>query len=65
MKGWLLTGQGLRPLPGIQFIEGRAKEDVRWDILQMGGENDGRNQIAFWTVAVVIAASLLLGRELL
>ena len=63
VKGWLLTGRGLRLLPGIQLIEGRAKEDVRWDILQMGG-NDGMNQVAFWTVVVVIAASLLLGREL-
>ena len=64
VKGWLLTGRGLRLLPGIQLIEGRAKEDVRWDILQMGGKNDGMNQVAFWTVVVVIAASLLLGREL-
>jgi calcium permeable stress-gated cation channel len=63
VKGWLLTGRGLRLLPGIQLIEGRAKEDVRWDILQMGG-SDGMNQVAFWTVVVVIAASLLLGREL-
>jgi hypothetical protein len=62
VKGWLLTGQGLRLLPGIQLIEGRAKEDVRWDMLQMGG-NDGVNQVAFWTVVVVIAALLLLGRE--
>jgi len=63
VKGWLITGRGLRFLPGIQLIEGRAKEDVRWDILQMGG-SDGMNQVAFWTVVVVIAASLLLGREL-
>ena len=63
VKGWLLTGRGLRLLPGIQLIEGRAKEDVRWDILQTG-RNDGMNQVAFWTVVVVIAASLLLGREL-
>ncbi len=63
MKGWLLTGRGLRFLPGIQLIEGRAKEDVRWDVLQMGG-GDAMNKVAFWTVVVVIAASLLLGREL-
>lgn len=60
VKGWLLTGKGLRLLPGIQIIEGRAKEDVRWDILQTGG-NDGMNKVAFWTVVVVIAALLLLG----
>jgi hypothetical protein len=34
VKWWLLTGQGLRLLPGIQLIEGRAKEDVRLYILQ-------------------------------
>jgi calcium permeable stress-gated cation channel len=62
VKGWLLTGRGLRFLPGIQLIEGRAKEDVRWDVLQMGG-GDAMNKVAFWTVVVVIAASLLLGRE--
>jgi len=64
VKGWLLTGRGLRFLPGIQLIEGRAKEDVRWDILQTG-ESDAMNQVAFWTVVVVIAVSLLIGRELL
>ncbi len=46
-----------------RLIEGRAKEDVRWDVLQMGG-GDAMNKVAFWTVVVVIAASLLLGREL-
>jgi hypothetical protein len=63
VKGRLLTGRGLRLLPGIQLIKGCAKEDVRWDILQMGG-SDGMNQVVFWTVVMVIAASLLLGREL-
>jgi calcium permeable stress-gated cation channel len=38
VKGWLLTGRGLRFLPDIQIIEGRAKEDMRWDILQLGGD---------------------------
>ena len=62
VKGWLLTGRGLRFLPGIQLIEGRAKEDVRWDILQSGG-GDAMNLVVFWTVVVVIAGALLLGRE--
>jgi hypothetical protein len=61
VKGWLLTGRGLRFLPGIELIEGRAKEDVRWDILQMGG-SDAMNRVGFWTIVVVIAGSLLLGR---
>lgn len=62
VKGWLLTGRGLRFLPGIQLIEGRAKEDVRWDILQMGG-SDSMSQVAFWIVVVVIAGALLVGCE--
>ncbi|KAI9444620.1 hypothetical protein H4582DRAFT_2108489 [Lactarius indigo] len=60
VKGWLLTGRGLRFLPGIQLIEGRAKEDVRWDILQQGG-SDPLSQVSFWIVVVVIAITLLVG----
>jgi calcium permeable stress-gated cation channel len=62
VKGWLLTGRGLRFLPGIQLIEGRAKEDVRWDILQLDGK-DRMSQVAFWTVVVVIGVALLFGSE--
>jgi len=62
VKGWLLTGRGLRFLPGIQLIEGRAKEDVRWDVLQLGGD-DSMTQVAFWTVVTTIAATLLFGCE--
>lgn len=62
VKGWLLTGRGLRFIPGIQLIEGRAKEDVRWDILQMGG-GDSVSRVAFWIVVVVIAGALLVGCE--
>ncbi|KAI0299794.1 hypothetical protein BC826DRAFT_1090413 [Russula brevipes] len=60
VKGWLLTGRGLRFLPGIQLIEGRAKEDVRWDILQLG-RGDTTGQFAFWTIVLVNAGTLLLG----
>jgi hypothetical protein len=62
VKGWLLTGRGLRFLPGIQIIEGRAKEDVRWDILQLGGDYS-INQFAFWTVVMTVSATLLIGSE--
>jgi hypothetical protein len=61
VKGWLLTGRGLRFLPGIQLIEGRAKEDVRWDILQLG--RGATSQFAFWTIVLVNAGTLLVGRE--
>jgi calcium permeable stress-gated cation channel len=36
VKGWLLTRQGLQFLPDIQIIEGCTKEDMQWDILQLG-----------------------------
>ena len=62
VKGWLLTGRGLRFLPGIHLIEGRAKEDVRWDVLQQGGR-DSVSQAAFWTVVLAIAGTLLIGCE--
>ena len=62
VKGWLLIGRGLRFLPGIELIEGRAKEDVRWDILQQGG-SDPLSQVSFWIVVVVAAITLLIGSE--
>ncbi|THH08733.1 hypothetical protein EW145_g2508 [Phellinidium pouzarii] len=34
IKGWLITGRGLRFLPGIELIEGRSKDDILWDELQ-------------------------------
>ncbi|KAF8628209.1 hypothetical protein AX15_003997 [Amanita polypyramis BW_CC] len=34
IKGWLMVGRGLGYVPGIELIEGRAKEDIRWDVLQ-------------------------------
>ena len=37
IRGWLMVGRGLRFIPGIQLIEGRAKEDIRWDELQNEG----------------------------
>ena len=34
VMGWLLAGRGLRSIPGVELIEGRTKEDIRWDVLQ-------------------------------
>lgn len=56
-KGWLLVGRGLRHIPNIQLIEGRAKEDIRWDELQNQG--DFTRSLAFWAVVIMIA--ILLG----
>ncbi|KAI0825014.1 hypothetical protein BC628DRAFT_1339042 [Trametes gibbosa] len=57
IKGWLLIGRGLSHLPGIQLIEGRAKEDIRWDELQ--GEGDWMRDTMWWLAVVMI--SILLG----
>ncbi|KAI0066505.1 hypothetical protein BV25DRAFT_1820469 [Artomyces pyxidatus] len=59
VRGWLMVGRGLRFIPGMQLIEGRAKEDVRWDILQSGW--DVWNKILFWTTTVTCAILLLFG----
>ncbi|KAF5392490.1 hypothetical protein D9757_002324 [Collybiopsis confluens] len=58
IKGWLLVGRGLRFIPGIKLIEGRAKEDVRWDVLQ--NERTNMDSAALWT-CVLLAAVFLAG----
>ncbi|GJJ09404.1 hypothetical protein Clacol_003626 [Clathrus columnatus] len=35
IKGWLLVGRGLRHLSHIQMIEGRSKEDISYEQLQL------------------------------
>lgn len=55
-KGWLMVGKGLKFLPGIELIEGRSKEDVRWDELQHGGGT--RNAVAFWALVVMVVILL-------
>ncbi|TFY70914.1 hypothetical protein EVG20_g2098 [Dentipellis fragilis] len=57
--GWLLVGRGLRFIPGVQLIEGRAKDDIRWDELQ--NEGGQLNKIAFGTVAAMTAILLGIG----
>ena len=61
IKGWLLIGKGLRHIPGIQLIEGRAKEDIRWDELQ--NEGGFMRGLAFWTIVVTVAVLLGIGRK--
>ncbi|EKM61349.1 uncharacterized protein PHACADRAFT_84832 [Phanerochaete carnosa HHB-10118-sp] len=56
IRGWLMVGRGLRFIPGIQLIEGRAKEDIRWDELQ--NEGGPARTLAFWTIAITIAVLL-------
>jgi len=61
IKGWLLIGRGLRFIPGVQFIEGRAKEDIRWDVLQ--NERNVWDSIILWTVVAFVTVFLAAGCE--
>jgi hypothetical protein len=61
VKGWILVGKGLRFLPGVEMIEGRSKEDIRWDELQRNGGI--WSDIAFWIAVGVIGMLLGVGRK--
>lgn len=61
IKGWLLVGRGLRFIPGVELIEGRAKEDIRWDVLQ--NERSVLDSIILWAVIVVVTVLLAAGCE--
>jgi hypothetical protein len=61
VKGWVMVGRGLRFIPGIQLIEGRAKEDIRWDVLQ--NERTALDTVLLWTVIAVVTVLLAAGRE--
>lgn len=60
VKGWIIIGRGLRHMHGVELIEGRAKEDVRWGTLQ--NETTLLDSIAFCLVVVV--ANILLAAGL-
>jgi hypothetical protein len=59
IKGWLMVGRGLRFIPGIQLIEGRAKEDIRWDVLQ--SERSWLDFVVLWAVVGVVVVLLAAG----
>lgn len=61
IKGWLLVGRGLRHVPGAQLIEGRAKEDIRWDVLQ--NERNRMDSIVLWCIIGVVIVLLGCGRK--
>lgn len=61
IKGWLLIGKGLRFIPSIQIIEGRAKEDIRWDVLQ--SERTGLDTAVLWAVIGIVVIFLAAGCE--
>ena len=43
-----MVGRGLRFIPGIELVEGRAKEDIRWDVLQ--NERTTLDTVVLWMV---------------
>jgi hypothetical protein len=59
VKGWLMVGRGLRFIPGAQLIEGRAKEDIRWDVLQ--NERSTLDSVVLWTVIAIVTVLLAAG----
>ena len=59
IKGWLMVGKGLRFLPGIELIDGRSKEDIRWDELQHQGS--AGNRTVYWTLVAVLLVLLAAG----
>ena len=62
IKGWILVGRGLRFLPGVQMIEGRTKEDIRWEELQVQG--GVWSEVVFWIMVFIIGVLLGVGRKL-
>ena len=63
IKGWLITGRGVRFLKGIQLIEGRSKEDIRWEELQ--NESGIERKVVFWTFAFMVGIILGAARKCL
>lgn len=61
INGWLMVGRGLRFIPGAQMIEGRAKEDIRWDVLQ--NERDWLDTLVMWAVVIAIVITLAATRK--
>lgn len=61
VKGWLLVGRGLRFVPGVQLIEGRAREDIRWDELQ--NEGGFFRTMAFWIIVIMVGLLLGIGSK--
>jgi hypothetical protein len=62
INGWLLVGRGLRFIPGAEIIEGRAKEDIRWDVLQ--NERGKLDTAVMWTVVLTVIVALAAACEL-
>ena len=62
VKGWLITGRGVRFLPSIQLVEGRSKDDIQWDELQRQGGTEGK--VLFWGFVTMVTIVLGAARKL-
>lgn len=56
VRGFLLIGRGVRFLPGVRMIEGRSKDDVRWEELQHDGGTIGH--LSFWLIVGIVSVVL-------
>ncbi|KAH8835622.1 hypothetical protein DL96DRAFT_1454607 [Flagelloscypha sp. PMI_526] len=59
VKGWLLVGTNIRFLPGIELIEGRAKEDVQYGVLQT--KRSSMDGVVFWIICATVSLLLAIG----
>ncbi|KZW00653.1 hypothetical protein EXIGLDRAFT_666997 [Exidia glandulosa HHB12029] len=59
VKGWLLMGRGVRFIKGVRMVEGRAKDDIRWEELQRDGGLF--SDLVFWITVLAIAIILCVG----
>ena len=66
IKGWLMIGRGIRYIPGVELIEGRAKEDIRWDELQNATEwGRWSRKLVWWMAVIMVGVFLSIGCEFL
>lgn len=55
IRGWLITGRGVRFLSNVKLIEGRSKADIRWNELQRDSDY---SMVTFWAVIAMVAVLL-------
>lgn len=78
IKGWILTGKGLRFIPSIQLIEGRSKDDIRYlssfvslstcELLSirwdvLQNERTVLDSLMLWALVAVVVVALAAGRK--
>lgn len=59
VAGCVLVGRRVGSLPGVEKIEGKTKEDVRWELLYQGGRRRGELRFWGWIVALAVLMCIL------